>query len=173
MEMNRKTIATGMQYMLAALAMTTIVACDEDETDPVYEIDFSPVTISVEPVDESGNNLMKQMKDWKITAEWRGVVFEKDSLEFGQEPTTRFYMPHFRGIYTNRDSTQIYFGELFGNKVYKDEQILLNWGNGDCDTIVFSHELKKKGKWEYDAIEEITLNGVTQEDFSMKIVKKL
>lgn len=168
-----KTIAAGMRCTLAALAMTTVVACDEDETDSGYVIDFSPVIISVEPIDESGNNLMAQVKDWKITAEWRGVIFEKDSLEFGKEPTTRYYMPHFRGIYTNRDSTQIYFGELFGDNVYKDEQILLNWGNGDCDTIVFSHELKKKGKWEYDAIEEITLNGVTQENFSMKIVKKL
>ena len=171
MRKNWKTITTGMQCMLAALAIFTIVACDEDETDSVYEIDFSPVIISVEPVDESGNNLMEQMKDWKITAEWRGVVFEKDSLDFGQEPTTRYYMPHFRGIYTNSDSTKIYFGELFGDKVYKDEQILLNWGNGDCDTIVFSHELKKKGKWDYYSIEEVTLNGIQQESFYLKIVK--
>ena len=78
-----KTIATEMQCTLAALAMTAIVACDKDDDniDPGWTTDFSPVEIYIEPVDASGNNLMAEMKDKKITAEWRGVIFEKDSLE--------------------------------------------------------------------------------------------
>lgn len=168
-----RAIALGMQCTLAALAMTTIVACDkeDEDIDPGYTIDFTPVIIEIEPVDELGNNLMAQMKDWKITAEWRGCVYERDSLDFGIEPTTRYNVPIFRGIHTNPDSTRLYFGGLYGDHTYKDEQIILNWGNEDCDTIVFSHELKKKGKWDYYSVEEITLNGVRQESFNLKIVK--
>ena len=168
-----KTFATGMQCTLAALAMTTIVACDKDDgnIDSGWIVDFSPIAIYIEPVDASGNNLMAEMKDKKITAEWRGVVFEKDSLERGEVPQTRYYMPTFRGIATHPNGKVLVFGELAGEQTFENEQILLNWGDGDCDTIVFSHKLKGNHPKNYEYEEKITLNGVLQESFHLKIVK--
>lgn len=169
-----KKMATSMRYAWVALAMTTLAACDKDEDNNFKEIefDFAPVVVSIEPVDASGNNLMEAIKDWTITAEWRGVVYTKDSTKT-QKPPTRAYMPHFKGIYTSYDSTRLCFGELFGELAYKNEQVLLHWEDGSCDTIVFSRELIEKGYYDFDVIEEISLNGVPQESFELQIVKKL
>ena len=59
-----------------------------------------------------------------------------------------------------------------GELAYKDEQVLLHWEDGSCDTIVFSRELIEKGYYDFDVIEEIFLNGVPQESFELQIAKK-
>jgi hypothetical protein len=70
----------------------------------------------------------------KITAEWRGVIYEKDSSQL----ITRELPPIFNGL-RSTDSCLV-FGELDRTETFENEQIIINWGKDEkADTIIFSN----------------------------------
>lgn len=133
-----------------------------------YEIDFVPITFKIIPTDKDGNNIMHTLSDVKVTAEWRGAIYEKDSSVI----TTRVYPAHFYGL-TSTD-TCLVFGELERGIKYENEHITISWADGKNDVIVFSHDprwiVDKNGNEVPSFIDDVRLNGKSV-DYTMKIVK--
>ncbi len=133
-----------------------------------YEIDFVPITFKIIPIDKDGNNIMHTLSGVKVTAEWRGTIYEKDSSVI----TTRVNPAHFYGLMST--DTCLVFGDLQRGKKYENEHIIINWEDGKKDIIIFNHELKwiidKNGNEMPFFIDNIKLNGEVV-DYTMKIAK--
>lgn len=135
--------------------------------------DFAPFSLTITPVDEQGNIVMSELDGAKVTATWRGNVYEKDSSMTDIPFTTRYYLPTFYGLMSN--DTSLVFGEFDREQSYQDEKITIDWCDGQKDVIVFSHKLKwEKGDEGYEVPEsdfDIKLNGKPA-GVKMRIVKK-
>ena len=155
------------------LGIGSLCSCssdDEEENSGFVVWDIAPINFSIIPVDQNGNNIMHAFDGIKITAEWRGVIYEKDSSQL----ITRVLPPIFNGL-RSTDSCLV-FGELARTQTFENEQIIINWGKDEkADTIIFSNKLNwvngDKGYKVPDIIYDVKLNGMSV-DYNMKVVKK-
>lgn len=147
---------------------------DEETNNPDMIWDLAPINLKITPVDQQGNYILLDFDDVKVTAEWRGNVYEKDSnaSDF-PAPPTRAYLAKMYGLLSY--DTCLVFGELNRDLDYTNEKIVINWGDEyKSDTIVFNHKLTwVKGNKNYKVPEsffDIKLNGKPV-DYKMRVVK--
>ena len=84
---------------------------DEETNNPDMIWDLAPINLKITPVDQQGNYILLDFDDVKVTAEWRGYVYEKDSnaSDF-PAPPTRAYLAKMYGLLSY--DTCLVFGEL-------------------------------------------------------------
>ncbi|MBQ8936775.1 MAG: serpin family protein [Bacteroidaceae bacterium] len=104
--------------------------------------DYAPLVISIEVYSTRGFSTLPYTDLSTVYAEFKG-----EKYYCGVPPTnSRMIQPEFYGLKAQND--YLLFGELDGATEYKDEQLIIHWGNTTIksDTIVFSHTYDKNGK---------------------------
>lgn len=115
--------------ILALLIMNSCDNGDNGDDDPIVW-DVSPVQFGVLIVDEDGNNLLDEATEgnWvgaDFKAVFKGQVYDAIwENPWSQPAKSRFYMPTFRGLYFDPESTNSFgtlpsllkFGEFDGAK---------------------------------------------------------
>lgn len=131
--------------LLACLTLLLVIfsSCS-NEDDLIWDI--SPLVITLDVRDDAGNDLFDpefpdNIIESGVCAEYQGKYYDLSPRYIA---STRYYMPHFRGLtYENfpyrEVAYNIEFGELFGDKNYHDEKIIIHWGDGTKNVIVFTH----------------------------------
>ena len=97
----------------------------------------------------------------KINATYQNETYVKDV-------SSKAYlaiMYGLRSIQLRNGQYALTFGELDGADTYKNETIILDWGDGTQDVVTFSSELKWK-KHEPVFNRSYKLNGVEVEEFT-------
>ena len=134
------------------------------------DADAMPVTLEIFVKDTEGNNLLDYgwLDGKNVTATFKGETYQLQK----DEPT-RAYMPHFYGFkVTGRDlGAMLYFGELDGTHDRNDE-FVINWGDGTFDTIVIYNDCRTTMNGGYDIKRHYVVNGVKTENHRITITKE-
>lgn len=142
-------------FYLMAVCLCTLgfQACnDDDGPDPDKNYDFYPIEIYLTLTGENGEDLLDPSvlgtyAGLATKATYRDKTYQKDAFEEGFRPHGRAYAATMYGIYTDQLQDGRYalvFGQLDSTKEYKDEELIIEWGDGTKDVITFSSRLKWK-----------------------------
>lgn len=117
------------------ILLLIISSCSSGERNDEIVYEYFPFSISIHCVNENGENIL-EVPDYKeINAKWRNHIYKINEFN---DFNTRAVYPRFIGLYTTEDG-YIRFGMLQGDYDYKNETIILNWGNKyKQDTISFT-----------------------------------
>ena len=146
--------------LLCGVALLTASSCsiekEEPELiiDPVVDpipLDYSPLVISVQVLSPQGHSILPFTNLIGTFAEFRGQRYYCNV----PPESSRSYLPNFYGLKMQND--YLLFGELDGNTEFKNEQVVIHWGNDAIknDTIIFSRTFGSKG-----AVNDYWINGI-------------
>lgn len=146
--------------LLCGVALLTATSCsiekEEPELiiDPVVDpipLDYSPLVISVQVLSPQGHSILPYTNLINTYAEFRGQRYYCNV----PPESSRSYLPDFYGLKKQND--YLLFGELDGNTEFKNEQVVIHWGNDAIknDTIIFSRTFGSKG-----AVNDYWINGI-------------
>ena len=148
---------------LAGLLAVTFVGCsDHDEIDDLI-IDFAPIQINVMAESQDGKDLLNPTVEGNLLTQNIKAIYRGEEYTNGASSKSRVYVPKFYGLITVKLQNGKYalsFGELDGGKDFKNEEIVIDWGDGKQDVITFSNTVKWEGK-NPDIARSFLLNGKT------------
>ena len=148
---------------LAGLLAVTFVGCsDHDEIDDLT-IDFTPIQINVMAESQDGKDLLNPTVEGNLLTQNIKAIYRGEEYTNGASSKSRVYVPKFYGLITVKLQNGKYalsFGELDGGKDFKNEEIVIDWGDGKQDVITFSNTVKWEGK-NPDIARSFLLNGKT------------
>ena len=152
----------GSLCLAGLLAMTFVGCSDHDEIDDLI-IDFAPIQINVMAESQDGKDLLNPTVEGNLLTQNIKAVYRGEEYTNGASSKSRVYVPKFFGLITVKLQNGKYalsFGELDGGKDFKNEEIIIDWGDGKQDVITFSNTVKWEGK-NPDITRSFQLNGKT------------
>ena len=148
---------------LAGLLAMTFVGCsDHDEIDDLI-VDFAPIQINGMAESQDGKDLLNPTVEGNLLTQNIKAIYRGEEYTNGASSKSRVYVPKFYGLITVKLQNGKYalsFGELDGGKDFKNEEIVIDWGDGKQDVITFSNTVKWEGK-NPDIARSFLLNGKT------------
>lgn len=144
-------------YLTIILAGMVFSSCDKLLGE--YEVDWAPVNINIEAVDNDGNSIISpEMQGMTLT--FKGETYEVlDAEKYYETPQTKAYLAILHGLFAvpmyeveGKTVYRLQFGEIDG-AADMDEDIVLNWPDGTTDTIHYhcsdhrERNLKCKRSW--------------------------
>ncbi|MGL4333105.1 MAG: hypothetical protein ACRCZQ_11060 [Bacteroidales bacterium] len=132
------------------MSIVLFSGCKEDEGDVVWDV--YPVVYCMSVTDADGNDLLNPATpDALDYTKIKAVYKNKDySCQIPEGmASTKAYLPQFYGLQLRQEKGKfiLYFGELEGAESYRNETIILDYGDGSSDEISFNRDFKwNKGK---------------------------
>lgn len=173
-----KTLYTLLLFLGAMLANTS---CSSDDDDDIIW-DFYPITLNVEVVDESGNNLLdpsctENILSRPITLSHDGETTPIEMYEQKEAtPNSRAYLARWYGAYIIGAPDQsdgryhIFIGEW--DAFSKDDSVKLNIDGKEYElSFTNSYKAQKHGAYDFDR--EYYIDGQANENHNYKIVLNL
>ncbi len=155
-----KQFSTKICPLLCGMALLTATSCsiEKEEPEPTTNSDAAPITAEYAPLVLSilvlsplGHSILPYTNLINTYAEFRGQRYYCNV----RPESSRSYLPDFYGLKKQNDF--LLFGELDGATEFKNEQVVIHWGNDVIknDTIIFSHTLSSEG-----AVNDFWINGI-------------
>lgn len=156
-----KTILFRISLFLMLLVLTTGCVAFED-----YIVDWAPVQIVLKAVDSDGNDLLDPKNPDNIIegtkATFMGKTYDASTLYYddywkdeGASVQTKAFLAIMRGLYLisgdhigyefSGKGFSLIFGEIDG-AADMDEDIVINWANGEVSTIHYHCSNHKEGR---------------------------
>ena len=146
--------------LLCGVALLTATSCSIEKEDPEPTIcpvvtpdpsEFPPLVLSVQVLSPQGHSILPYTNLINTYAEFRGQRYYCNV----PPESSRSYLPDFYGLKKQND--YLLFGELDGNTEFKNEQVVIHWGNDAIknDTIIFSHSFSSEGP-----VNDFWINGI-------------
>ena len=155
-----KQFSTKIWPLLCGMVLLTATSCSIEKEEPELIIDpvvepstteHSPLVLSIEVLSPQGHCILPYTNLINTYAEFRGQRYYCNV----RPESSRSYLPDFYGLKKQND--YLLFGELNGATEFKNEQVVIHWGNDVIknDTIIFSHTLGSEG-----AVNDFWINGI-------------
>ena len=112
---------------------------------------------------QDGKDLLNPTVEGNLLTQNIKAIYRGEEYTNGASSKSRVYVPKFYGLITVKLQNGKYalsFGELDGGKDFKNEEIVIDWGDGKQDVITFSNTVKWEGK-NPDIARSFLLNGKT------------
>lgn len=161
-------------FFLSVLGMG-VTSCSNEDDFGREDWKFEPIEFSIRVMRDGADLLDPRtegtMANNKITVTYKGVKYEnvnayefnEDGIPVNKEKASRACEATFDGLKTTVNSNQqffLYFGEIDSDETFENEKILIDWGDGTTDEIVFSckqwWDEEDIPQWEYS----FSLSGV-------------
>lgn len=175
----RKTLYTLFLFLGAMLVNTS---CSSDDDDDLWVWDFYPITLNVEVVDESGNNLLDpanpaNILSLPITLTHDGETTPIEMYEQKEAtPNSRAYLARWYGAYIigapyiSDGRYRIFIGEW--DAFAKDDSVKLNIDGKEYElSFTNSYKAQKHGAYDFDR--KYYIDGQANEYGNYKIVLNL
>ncbi|MBR0244140.1 MAG: hypothetical protein IJQ38_06135 [Bacteroidaceae bacterium] len=157
--------------LLCGVALLTASSCSIEKEEPELIIDpvvdpipleYSPLVISIIVLSPQGHSILPYTNLINTYAEFRGQRYYCNV----PPESSRSYLPNFYGLKMQND--YLLFGELDGATEFKNEQVVIHWGNEVIknDTIIFSRTFSSEGPVNDFWINGIQVNHSTPEEAS-------
>ncbi len=155
-----------LTVMAVSMGMMSCSHTSDEEDDPDWIFDYSPIEFFFQLVDDAGNNLIDM--DGPLYGQDFSVLYNGEEYKVNWESTkTRYYMPIFYGleykIYENDWGAILYFGEFDGAGSEENFTLVLPNGEKHNVHIYRRAEVKKNKSYIYQTI---TLDGVEQKEYT-------
>lgn len=127
-----------MKIRLFSLVLTAMMLVSCGRT-----VDWAPVNLYVRVCDSEGNDLLDSARD-NSWLEGTVMVWSGGEELLQLTPPTRTYMPDFTGFRLEggySDGYRLVFGELNGEKQYRNEQFIIRWPDSTEDVITLTRRL--------------------------------
>lgn len=136
-------------YLFAGLLCMSFVGCGEHDEVEDLDYDFTPIQICVMAESQDGKDLLNPDVDENILTQNIVATYRGKEYTNGKSSKSRVYVPHFYGLVTlklNNGKYALSFGELNGQEDFKNEEIVIDWGDGEQDVITFTSTVNWKGQ---------------------------
>ena len=161
-----KILRVLFRLLIGFIFLISFIACEKEDSKSDRIWDFNPIVFYFTLIGENGEDLLDpttpgSYAGMKINATYQNETYVKDV-------SSKAYlaiMYGLRSIQLRNGQYALTFGELDGADTYKNETIILDWGDGTQDVVTFSSELKWK-KHEPVFNRSYKLNGVEVEEFT-------
>lgn len=126
---------------LALLVVFSISGCNGPWPWMIWDI--APFELYVYVEDGEGNDMLNPEHPDSLVYNDISIRFEGETYHMDEVAQTKAYMAMFYGVCLEVDSDGRHYlqiGEFNGDTEYDQAHIILDWGNGSENRLVFSHE---------------------------------
>ena len=105
--------------------------------------DIAPFELYVYVEDGEGNDMLDPEHPDSLVYNDISIRFKGETYHMDEVAQTKAYMAMFYGVCLEEDSDGRHYlqiGEFNGDTEYDQAHIILDWGNGSENRLVFSHE---------------------------------
>lgn len=136
-------------FLLAGLMVASLSGCSDHDEIENLEIDFAPVQICIMAESQDGKDLLNPAVEGNILSHDIVATYRGKEYTNGISSKSRAYMPRFYGLITMKLQNGKYalaFGELDGEEEFKNEELVIDWGDGQQDVITFTSNVDWNGQ---------------------------
>ncbi|MFA6728876.1 MAG: hypothetical protein WCS17_11795 [Prevotella sp.] len=158
--------------LLVLFCVFLLTSCNENGSDVIY--DLNPIKLRIKVLDKNGQNMLdsKSLAYDQTFIHHTSITIQSKTYCLGDleeedlKPSTRAYYEPFHGMMIKhyKDITYAVIGPFMADYNWRQEKVVINWGDGSKDDLQFSSIVHYKKNGEPSFHRQYLFNGVDSTD---------